>query len=55
MRFEHLIEVGHHVFHALHVFWRDGFHGAGHLVEVALGQLLFELLHEFLELLPGFR
>ena len=51
---EQLVELGEHVLHPLHVFGRDVLHRTGHLVEVALHQLLAELLHELLELLARF-
>ena len=50
---EHLVELGEHVLHALHLLGADVAHRAGHLVEVALHELLAELVDQLLELLAG--
>ena len=50
---EHLVEVGEHVLHALHLLGRHVLHAFGHLVEVALEQLLAQLVHQLLEPLAG--
>ena len=49
---EQVVEVGEHVLHALHGLGGHLLHGPGHLVEVALRQLLAELVHQLVELLP---
>ena len=48
---EHLVELGEHVLHALHALRAHVLHAFGHLVEVALHQLLAQLVHELLEAL----
>ena len=48
---EHLVELGHHVLHALHVLGGHVLHTIGHLVDVLLHQLLAQLVHQLLELL----
>ena len=49
---EHLVELGEHVLHPLHLLGIDVAHRAGHLVEVALHELLAELVEQLLEPLP---
>ncbi len=49
---EHLVQLGEHVLHPLHLRGIDVAHRAGHLVEVALRQLLAELVEQLLEPLP---
>ena len=43
---EHLVQLGQHVLHALHLLGVDVLHRAGHLVEVALHQLLAQLVEQ---------
>ena len=50
---EHVVEVGEHVLHPGHVLLGDVAHRPGHLVEVALHELLAQLVDELLELLAG--
>ena len=50
---EHLVQLGQHVLHPGHVLGTDIAHRAGHLVEVALHELLAQLVGELLELLSG--
>ena len=50
---EHLVQLGEHVLHARHLLGRDVLHALGHLVEVALQQLLAQLVHELLERATG--
>ena len=50
---EHLVELGQHVLGAGHGLGRHVAHGAGHLVEPALGELLAELVEQLLEPLAG--
>ena len=52
---EHLVERGQHVLHARHVLGRHVLHRPGHLVDVALHQLLAELVEQLLEPLAGLR
>ena len=48
---EHVVELGEHVLHALHVLGRDVLHALGDLVEHLIGELLAQLLHQLFELL----
>ncbi|MBK9181371.1 MAG: hypothetical protein IPM45_17780 [Acidimicrobiales bacterium] len=50
---EHAVELGEHVLHALHLLGAHVAHGPGHLVDVALHQLLAEPVEELLEPLLG--
>ena len=50
---EHLVELGEHVLHALHPLRRHVLHPFGHLVEVALHELLAQLVHQLFEPLAG--
>ncbi len=50
---EHLVELGEHVLHPLHLRGVDVAHRAGHLVEVALRELLAQLVEQLLEPLPS--
>ena len=52
---QHLVEPGEHVLHALHVGRRHVLHGAAHLVDHLLHQLLAEPVHQLLEALAGLR
>ena len=52
---EHLVELVEHVLHALHLLGVEVAHRAGHLVEVALRELLAELLDQLLEPLARLR
>ena len=52
---EHLVQLGEHVLHALHVLGRHVLHALGDLVEHLVGELLAELLHQLLELLARLR
>ena len=47
------LSADEHVLHAGHVLGRDVAHGPGHLVEVALRELLAQLVEQLLEALPG--
>ena len=49
---EHLVELGEHVLHRCHVLGTHVVHRAGHLVEVALHELLAELVDQLVEALP---
>jgi len=53
--FEHVVELGEHVFHAGHVFGRHVFNCARHLIDVLLHQLLAQFFDKFLELFACFR
>ena len=46
---EHLVELVHHVLHGLHPLGGEVLHAFGHLVEVALHELLTQLVHQLLE------
>ncbi len=46
---DHLVQRGHHVLHPRHVLGGHVLHAFGHLVDVALHQLLAELVHQLLE------
>ncbi len=48
---QHLVEAGQHVLEALHLLRRDVLHARGHLVDVALHELLAELVEQLLEAL----
>ena len=48
---EHVVELRHHVFEPFHVFGRHVAHTFGHLVELALHQLLAQSIHEIVEAL----
>jgi hypothetical protein len=52
---EHLVERAEHVLHARHVLRAHVAHRAGHLVEVALHELLLELVDQLVEALPRLR
>ena len=50
---EHLVEARQHVLHPRQLLGRHVLHALGHLVEVALHQLLAQLVHQAFELRPS--
>ena len=50
----HLIELGHHVFHGRQIFGLHLSHSSSHLIKLALSNFFFQSLNEFVKLLSGF-